>query len=208
MAETGDVGPLLDDVLSMVVEDVLDYDSLSSSTATTRRQRALHGARVSHPSTAHTTSRIAGDHRGRLSLRNTHPAAHGRRDLAPRAHHLRYNRFTRPQRHRRRLQDDSSITELLDNFSFKGGYDGTQIFFKLELDVSKGDVGGLRDVILKPLALLSETNFLQDLNIFSGGASSVDSVFDNTYIDISFSGGGHLGATGEHGLTVLVSFAT
>lgn len=77
----------------------------------------------------------------------------------------------------------------------KGGYDGTQIFFKLELDVSKGGMSDLRDVIMKPLQLLSESNFFNGKDFFSDGADAAASVFDNIDADISFSAGAHMGVT-------------
>jgi hypothetical protein len=85
--------------------------------------------------------------------------------------------------------------QLLDGLSIKGGYDGTQIFFKLELDVSKGGMSDLRDVIMKPLQLLSESDFFNGKDFFGGGAASAASLFDNIDADISFSAGAHLGAT-------------
>ena len=200
--ETGDVGPSLDDTLSMLVEDLLDYDRLY--TATERRQRALHRARAPHTiGYSHATSRIAGNRRGQRALRQTHPTARKLRRFAPRARHLRYNHFTRPPRQRRHLQSDSPLAELLDGLSITGGYDGSQIFFKLELDVSKDDVGDLRAVVFKPLKLLSDAGFMLELNIFSGDSSVVDSIFDNTYADISFSAGAHLEAVGKHGFLFL-----
>ena len=193
--ETGDIGPSLDDILSMLAEDILNYDRLF--TATERRQRVLHRARAPHKIESHATSRIVGNRRGRPAHRKTHPAALKFRRLAPRARHLRYNHFTRPTRPRRHLQSDSSIAELLDGLSISGGYDGSQVFFKLELDVSKDDIGDLRAVVLKPLQLLDEAAFLSDLNLFSGASSVVDSIFDNIAADISFSAGAHLEVTGN-----------
>ena len=196
-AETGDVGPLLEDVITMILEDMKDFDSESLFTAEgcspERRHRALREARA-HRAIYHGTSRVL-NHRGQRALRQTHPAARHLVRRAPRAHHLSYNHFTRPPR-QRNLQAECSSKELLDGLSIKGGFDGNQIFFKLELDVSKSAIGDLRDVILKPLQLLSKTDLLQDLNLFSNGASVVDSVFDNIDADISFSAGVHLGATG------------
>jgi hypothetical protein len=84
---------------------------------------------------------------------------------------------------------------LLDGLFIKGGYDGTQIFFKLELDVSKGGMSDLRDVIMKPLQLLSESNFFNGKDFFSDGADAAASVFDNIDADISFSAGAHMGVT-------------
>ena len=178
----------------MLVEDILDYDRLF--TATEHRQRALHTARGPHKIDSHTTSRFAGNRRGRRALRTTHPAALSVRRLAPRARHLRYNRFTRPPRPRRRLHSEFNLSELLDGLSIRGGYDGSQIFFKFDLDVSKDDVGDLRNVLFRPLKLLSEASFLVDLNL-SSGHSITENVFDDTYADISFSSGVHLGVTGK-----------
>lgn len=199
--ETGDVGPFLDDVLSMLVEDVLDFDSLSTADEcnTELRHRTLREARIHHAITSHANPKLStGDRRGHRALRKTHPAARNIHRLAPRARHLRFNHFTRPPR-RRRLQTGCSNAELLDGLSLKGGYDGTQIFFKLKLDVSKNDVGDLRDILLKPLEVLNETgsNFLDELNLFSGGTSVMDTVFDNIDVDISFLAGAHMAATGK-----------
>lgn len=215
-AETGDVGPMLEDVTSMLVEDVLDFDSLSTTSGCTneRRHRTLHQARAraQHAISFYSSSRTA-DHRGRRALRQNHPRARRLHGAAPRARHLRYNHFTRPPR-RRHLQNECSSTELLDGLLIKGGYDGTQIFFKLELDVSKENVGDPRDVILRPLHLLSEADFLKDLNLFEEGSSVVDSIFDNIDADISFLAGAHMGATGRqwmiiiNGITALISTHT
>ena len=187
----------------MIVEDMLDFDSFSTSeecTTTELRHRALREARLHRATISHANPRIsASNHRGRRALRKTHPAARNIHRLAPRARHLRYNHFTRPPRGRR-LQTGCSNVELLDGLSVIGGYDGTQIFFKLTLDVSKSDVGDLREIVLKPLELLNETesNFLEELNLFSDGSSVIDTVFDNIDIDISFSAGAHMAATGKH----------
>ena len=203
-AETGEAGPLLEDVISMLVEDVLDFGNLftAEGCTTERRHRALREARLHRATSLHATAaspaplKIVGDHRGRRALRKTHPMARHLQRITPRASHLRYNHFTRPPR-RRHLQAECSSAELLDGLFIKGGYDGSQIFVKLELDVSKGAMEDLRDVILKPLQLLGETEFLQDLNLFSGGNSVIDSIFDNINADISFSAGAHMGVTGK-----------
>jgi hypothetical protein len=93
------------------------------------------------------------------------------------------------------LQHECSSIQLLDGLSIKGGYDGTQIFFKLELDVSKAGMSDLRDVIMKPLQLLSESDFFNGKDFFGDGAAAAASVFDNIDADISFSAGAHMGAT-------------
>eukprot|EP00956_Cyclotella_meneghiniana_P034230 scaffold102673_cov71-Cyclotella_meneghiniana.AAC.1 len=168
-AETGDVGPLLEDVITMIKEDVLDFvdfDNLFTAEGCTtgRRHRALREAGIHRATTSHAIfKRTAGDHRGRRALRKTHPSACSPR--AGRARHLPYNHFTRPPR-RRRLQTECPSIELLDGISIIGGYDGIQIFLKLELDVSKEDKEDLREVILKPLELLNEAEFLRELNLF------------------------------------------
>lgn len=185
-AETGDVGPSLDDAISMLKEDVLDFDSISNAAGCPlgRRHRALHDTNA-----LYATSRIG----GRRVLRKTHPSAGALQRVAlSRARHLRFNHFTRPPR-RRSLQQACS-SELLDHLSIIGGYDGTQIFFKLELDASKGTMSGIRDVVLKPLQLLSESDFFSD-KYFLGDGSAAATVFDNIDLDISFSAGAHMGAT-------------
>ena len=195
---------MLEDVITTLIEDVLDFDSLftAEGCSSERRHRALQEARIQHAITSHTASKVFGDHRGGRALRKTHPDSRSR--VAPRARHLRYNHFTRPPR-RRHLTEACASTELLDGLSIKGGYDGTQIFFKLELDVSKEAMNDLRDIILKPIQLLSETDFMQDLSdLFSDGASIVDSVFDSIEADISFSAGAHLGATGKPSMPQLI----
>lgn len=179
----------------MLAEDILDFDNLLAGN-TERRHRALHKARANYASTTHATSRIALDHRGRRALRKAHPSdPHPIRRVAPRARHLSYNRFTRPAR-RRRLNEDVS-TEILDRLSITGGWNCNKIFIKIELDVSKEGIDDIKEVILKPLRLLNETDFLKDMNLFDGGDSALDSVFDDLDLDISFSAGAHMGATGK-----------
>jgi hypothetical protein len=142
--------------------------------------------------TSHSLHSTRKDPRGKRSLRETHPLAslHHRR-RAPRARHLRYNRFTRPQRRTQEAQ--SVVNELLDSISVKGGYDGTQVFIKFEMDVSKQNIGGLEEIITKPLELLTEAGFLRDLNIFSGDSSSGPTFDINA--DTSFSASAHIGIT-------------
>lgn len=147
-AETGDPGPLIEDVISMIKEDILDsvdFDNLLTAEGCTtgRRHRALCEASVHRATISHAILKgTAADQRGWRALRKTHPTVFS--GLAPRARHFRYSRFTRPPR--RRLQAECSSTELLDGLSITGGYDGTRIFFKLELDVSKNDEEDLRAI--------------------------------------------------------------
>jgi hypothetical protein len=178
----------------MLTEDILGFNNVFA--VEERRHRALREARAHLATTSRIKSRLTTNHRGQRALRKTHPSAHGLHRRVLRAHHLSYNYFTRPQR--RNLQTNySEDTELLDGLYLKGGWDGSQIFIKLELDVSRKGVDDLRDAILKPLGLLSETDFLQDLNLNSGGPSG-GSNFDGIDADISFSAGAHLGATGKY----------
>jgi hypothetical protein len=195
-AETGDEGPNLEDVISMLMEDVISeslLSSLSAAASSGRRHRALHEARVNHASTSHSPLKAKRNARGHRALRKTHPSAASLHRRAPRAHHLRYNSFTRP---RRRLQEtgDDIKSELLDALSITGGYDGIQLFFKLEMDVSKEVVKDLNEVILKPLRLLSEADFLSDLNLFTAGSSETSFQLES---DISFSASAHMGARGK-----------
>jgi hypothetical protein len=193
-AETGDDGPNLEDVISMLTEDVISeslLSSLSAAASSGRRHRALHEARVNHASTSHSPLKAKRNARGHRALRKTHPSSASLHRRAPRAHHFRYNSFTRPKR---RLQLDVVTSALLDSLSITGGYDGSQIFFKLEMDVSKEVVKDLNEIILKPLRLLSEADFLSDLNLFSGGSSETSFHLES---DISFSASAHLGATGK-----------
>ena len=197
-AETGDDGPLLEDVISLIKEAVLDFEdilSVDECTPPERRHRTLREARVQHATatTSHAAARFVEDNRGRRALRKTHPTAH--KHVAPRARHLRYNHFTRPARCR--MQGTCYNRELLDGFSIIGGYDGTQIFLKLKIDVSKQDMMDIRGAITQPLQFLTNADFLLDLNLSDHGSAIVNSIFDNIDADVSFSAGAHLGATGE-----------
>lgn len=179
----------------MLTEDILGFNNVFA--VEERRHRALREARAHLATTSRIKSRLTTNHRGQRALRKTHPSAHGLHRRVLRAHHLSYNYFTRPQR--RNLQTNySEDTELLDGLYLKGGWDGSQIFIKLELDVSEEGLEDIKEVILKPLRLLSETDFLHDLDLFDDADSVVDSIFDGLDADISFSAGAHLGATGKY----------
>ena len=183
----------------MIKEAVLDFDNTlgdEECTPPERRHRALREARAQYAMAPHASARFEEDSRGRRSLRKTHPDAHQHHVVAPRARHLRYNHFTRPAR-RRRMQDACFNSELLDGFSIVGGYDGTQIFLKLKIDVSKQDMMDIRGAITQPLQFLTNADFLLDLNLSDHGSAIVNSIFDNIDADVSFSAGAHLGATGE-----------
>ena len=87
----------------------------------------------------------------------------------------------------------SVVGDLLDSLVVTGGYDGSKLFYKLEMDISKEVVEGLDTIIEKPLELLSEVSFLTDL---FGTGSSTTSSFDFA-ADISMTSGAHLGVMGE-----------
>ena len=104
---TGGPAPKLEDVIAMVLEDVSVIGGLfsTSSTASSRR-RSLRAA-------------------------SAHPLQTRRRAL--RAHHLPYNRFIRPRRmstEQRRLADEDTSSDLIDDISVTGGYDGKMIFVR------------------------------------------------------------------------------
>jgi hypothetical protein len=189
--ETGDRGPSLDDVISMVLEDVLNQSLMSTLTETSGWcRRALQHARVMYTTIEH--ARMARSSQGNRALRVSHPSSvFTPHRHATRSHHLRYNHFTRP---RRQLRQDHVISELLDSLSIRGGYDGSQIFLKVKMDVSKESVNDLDSLILQPLQLLDNTDFLPDLNILSGSSSETSISIDT---DLSFLAGAHLEATGE-----------
>lgn len=82
----------------------------------------------------------------------------------------------------------SLVGDLLDSLSISGGYDGSQFFLKLDIDISKQYASDLDSIIERPLELLREISFVNDL--FEGDLSSIS--FD---ADISFTAGTHVGVT-------------
>jgi hypothetical protein len=180
----------------MIREDVIGESNTVNAFSGDGRRRTLHEARMARASTATSLSLYSTrvDPRGKRSLRATHPSAaphHRRRAL--RARHLSFNRLTRPQR--RTQEASSALNELLDSISVKGGYDGTQVFIKFEMDVSKENVNGLDAIITKPLDLLSDNDLLSRLNLFSG--DSANETLFHLVADISFSSSAHIGVTGK-----------
>jgi hypothetical protein len=190
--ESGLPGPTLEDVLSMILEDVLgETSSLASSN---RRLLGLnHESVVHHHRSINFTKRHP---RGRRTLRSTHPKSSYTRQRALRAHHLPYNHFTRPRSSlpKHRKLTSSGLDDLLDSLSISGGYNGNEIFIKFGIDLSKNADIGLDTIITKPLELLKSQNFMNELELFSGNYSSTLFSFDS---DISFSAGVHIGAIGE-----------
>ena len=148
--ETGAPPPTVEDAMAMIFEEVMESvmesacsgapSPLVDTTRRSRRLRALHEAQSS---------------------------PYKRRKLARRAHHLPYNRYTRPRRlmqEKRHLQEGPTVCNaLLDSLTIDGGYDGTMFFVRLELDVSK-QFGDLEGFLTKPLEdMLGEVDFLKDL---------------------------------------------
>lgn len=179
---TGAKPPTLEDVISMILEDILgesDAVASASSAQTTERRRMRHVPGTSHLDT---------HHNGRPSA-----LSNGRR-RALRAHHLPYNRFKRPRRlgHKHRHLSSDSAGDLIDAISVEGGYDGVSVFFRLELDVSKQAVSSLGAMLETPLDLLSEVDFLTQLFDDSGSGSPL-----NIVTDISLSASAHLSVRGK-----------
>ena len=172
--ETGDAPPTLEDVISLILEDVLGESkavAAGSADVEVAGRRALHTI-------------------------GKHPVLAKRRRRALRAHHLSHNRFTRPRRlghHTRHLQATNALGDLMDAISITGGYEGSLLFLRVELDLSKQSILEKDALIEKPLDLLSEVDFLTDLfgGSGSGGiAGSIDA-------DISFSASAHVGVLGK-----------
>jgi len=132
-----------------------------------------------------------------------------RRRRALRAKHLPRNRYTRPRSLRRRrmqekqqegyqggqrrLQENINLVDnLVDSLSVTGGYDGTEFFLQLDLDVSKQIMDGLETIIQKPLSLLNEIKYLSDLFPASGETSSIDLPFGTFEFDADFAAGARL----------------
>ena len=123
-------------------------------------------------------------------LKNTH-----RRAL--RAHHLRHNRFIRPRRlaNQRLLEDNVDLSDLIDALSVTGGYNGEELFIKLELDVSKLSVNSIEDLVRKPFEILENVKLIEALfpptDNSTGGKPLLNS-------SISFSAGAHAGVRGKY----------
>jgi hypothetical protein len=123
-------------------------------------------------------------------LKNTH-----RRAL--RAHHLHHNRFVRPRRlaNRRRLDDDADTTNnLMDALSITGGYNGVELYIRLELDVSKLAISSIDDLVKQPFSHLENVEFLTKL--FATSNSIGDEPALNT--SVSFSAGAHVSIRGAY----------
>lgn len=159
---TGEDPPSLDDVISLLFEDITNEALPSSVNDSTGRR-----------------------------LKNTH-----RRAL--RAHHLHHNRFVRPQRlaKQRRLNDDANPSNnLMDALSITGGYNGVELYIKLDLDVSKLAVSSIDDLVKLPFSQLENVEFLK--KIFAPINNSIgEEPALNT--SVSFSAGAHVSILGAY----------
>lgn len=168
--------PSIEDVIAMIQEDVFGAQGGPSSegSARVRSRRSLRSHHLPH----------------------TRSSRH-QRDRALRAHHLPHTRFTRPRDLRsRRLESADLVEDLIDSLSVDGGFDGSMLFVRLSLDVSKDVLDGIQDLLLSPLGRISEVDFLTD--VFSSGDNTSTPFGDTISVDGAFSAGAHL--------TVLVGF--
>ena len=125
-------------------------------------------------------------------LKNTH-----RRAL--RANHLRHNRYLRPRRmvNQRRLDDNVDTPgDLMDALSVTGGYNGVELFIKLELDVSKLSVNSIDDLIRKPFEVLKDVEFIRALFPSTNYSTEGESLL-NSSASFSVSAGVHACVRGE-----------
>ena len=91
----------------------------------------------------------------------------------------------------------------MDAISVEGGYDGSTVFFKLELDVSKQAVSSLDDLLKAPLDLLSEVDFFKSL--FNSSVDSESTSPLTVESDISLSAGAHISIRGKLALGMTLS---
>ena len=166
--ELGTTPPTIEDVISTILEDVLNI--------------GVSGAEEASPE------------RRRRTLRSTKDSPMPRR-RALRAHHLPHNHFKRPRTlTQRRLQEDQDKSDLMDLLQVTGGYDGNQIFAQFELDVSKQFVSSLDELIQKPLELLSDVDFLKNILPNQGTGADGSPVSLNSSITLDASA--HVGVIG------------
>ena len=133
-------------------------------------------------------------HRDLLAANNRHEDTHYR---ALRARHLRHNRYIRPQLpldQRRLPNNGDTLSELMDATSVSGGYNGVELFVKLELDVSKMFAESIDELVRKPFDLLNSVDFIKSL-FPSTSATSVSGPLLNS--SVSFSAGVHASIRGE-----------
>lgn len=108
-----------------------------------------------------------------------------------RAGHLPHTRYTRPKPLRtRRLNNEATSTNLIDSLSVEGGYDGSMLFVRLSLDVSKAGLELVDDLLLTPLEQITGADFLN--KIFTSGDNQTSPFADTVSLEADFSAGAHL----------------
>ncbi|KAL3759073.1 hypothetical protein ACHAWU_008682 [Discostella pseudostelligera] len=155
--------PTIKDVVSMLFEDITSFSGSSAKDflPVSTWRRALHAT-------------------------NNSPKHKHHRAL--RAHHLRHNRFIRPRplANQRRLENiGNAASELMDAISVSGGYDGVELFVRLELDVSKTFNDSIFELVKKPLELLQNVDFLK--NLFPSTTMNESTPLLNSSVSISSS---------------------
>lgn len=132
----------------------------------------------------------------RRALHATNNSPKHKHHRALRAHHLRHNRFIRPRplANQRRLENiGNAASELMDAISVSGGYDGVELFVRLELDVSKTFNDSIFELVKKPLELLQNVDFLK--NLFPSTTMNESTPLLNSSVSISSSA--HASVRGE-----------
>jgi hypothetical protein len=167
---TGEDPPTLNDVVSMLFEDIT---SLSGSSSKDYLRDSTHRS---------------------LVVANIRPKYAYHRAL--RARHLHHNRFIRPRplANQRRLDTSDANSDLtMDDISVTGGYNGAELFVKLQVDVSKVFADSIDELVRKPFDLLKNVDFMK--NMFpSIGTNGSDPAIDST---VSFSAGAHASIRGK-----------
>ena len=175
---TGSPSPRLEDVISLILEDILGKSQSIASSSSSQLAEERRLLRIG-------SSRVDFHHMGRPSVLSS-----GRR-RALRAHHLPYNHFQRP---RRKMLQSDLLGDLLDNISIEGGYDGTSIFFSVKLDISKQAVDPLEIILQNPLDNIQENELLGNLFQTSGSGPP-----KNIDIDTSVSASASVSLSGKLG---------
>ena len=175
---TGSAPPRLEDVISLILEDILGESQSIASSSSSQLAEERRLLRIG-------SSRVDFHHMGRPSVLSS-----GRR-RALRAHHLPYNHFQRP---RRKMLQSDLLGDLLDVISIEGGYDGISIFFSVKLDISKQAVDPLEMILQNPLDNIQENELLGNLFQTSGSGSP-----KNIDIDTSVSASASVSLSGTLG---------
>lgn len=88
------------------------------------------------------------------------------------------------------------MEDLVDSLSVEGGYDGSMVYVRLSLDVSKDVLDLIDDLILTPFERIAEVDLLS--KIFNAGDDESRRFGETVTVEGDFSAGAHL--------TVLVGF--